>query len=242
MHHPRSIVIISALIALALAPLLALGQVEIGNRHLVETERQVDSFTRIASDGSAEIRIHKSTRTRVLVSTDANLQKHVKVTTSGDTLSLSLEPGLPPVRFSKLVVDVYMPRLEGISLAGSGNALLLDSFNGKELSLTISGSGSINGSIRYDTVAAAITGSGSLTLSGDSHQVDVSIAGSGSFHGNRLTTDSASATLSGSGSISLDVKSTMDAVNSGSGSIGYTGNPIVRSRNVGSGTIQKSGR
>jgi hypothetical protein len=74
MHIPGKFSTLIGLAALAMIPLLAFSQGGIGNSKVVQSERQVEPFNRIASNGSAEVRVHKSTGFRVVVSTDANLQ------------------------------------------------------------------------------------------------------------------------------------------------------------------------
>ncbi len=241
MYIPGKFSIIIGLVALALIPLLALSQGGIGNNTIVESERQVGSFNRIASSGSAEVLVHKSTEFRVVVTTDANLQDLYEVKTEDSLLSLGFKPGTVVKRTSRLTVDVYMPELESLSVSGSGKAVLLDRFDGKDLKTVVSGSGSIQGTIHYDSLGATISGSGSVRLSGVCPQLGITVSGSGSFDGRQLAAISASAIMSGSGSIQVDASSTLDAVVSGSGKIRYSGDPAVSSRVVGTGTIHKTG-
>jgi hypothetical protein len=241
MYIPHKVSIFIGLAALALIPLIAFHQGGTGNGTVVESERQVGSFTRIASSGSAEIRIHRSPDFRVVIAASAGLQELFEARTADGLLSLGFRPGAVVRISSRLIVHVYLPELESISLSGSGKAVLMDRFDGKDLRTIISGSGSIQGTVHYDTLAAAITGSGSIRLSGVCPQQGITISGSGSFDGRQLPAVSASAIMSGSGSIRLDVGSSLDASIAGSGSIRYSGDPVVNTRIAGTGTVRKTG-
>jgi len=241
MYVPYKFSIIIGLVALSLIPLLAFGRGGIENSKMVETQRQVSAFTRIASNGSVETRIHKSPNFRVVVATAARLQDQFEVKTAGGLLSLGFKSGSIIRNNPRVIVDIYMPALESLSVSGSGKAVLMDRFDGKDLKTVVSGSGSIQGTIHYDSLGATISGSGSVRLSGVCPQLGITVSGSGSFDGRQLAAISASAIMSGSGSIQVDAGSTLDAVVSGSGKIRYSGDPIVSSRVVGTGSVRKTG-
>ena len=241
MSIPRKFYIFIGLAALGMIPLLAFSKGGIGNGQIMETERHVESFTRIASNGSAIVRIHKSPEFRVVVATDARLQDSFEALTADGLLSLGFKSGAIIRRTTTVIVDVYMPKLESITISGSGKAELKDSFTGQGLKTVVSGSGSIHGSVSYDSLAASIAGSGAIRLSGVCPQLGVTVSGSGHFDGNHLFAVSASAILSGSGSINLDVGSFLAAVVSGSGRIRYSGDPEVSVRVSGTGTVRATG-
>jgi hypothetical protein len=241
MYVPYKFSIVIGLVALSLIPLLAFGRGGIENSKMVETQRQVSAFTRIASNGSVETRIHKSPEFRVVVATDTRQQDLFEVKTTNGLLSLGFKSGSIVRHTAKVIVDVYMPELESLSVSGSGKAVLMDRFDGKDLRLAVSGSGSIQGTIHYDSLAASISGSGSMKLSGACPQLGITLSGSGSFDGRQLPAVSVSAVLSGSGSINLDVGSSLAAVVSGSGRIRYHGNPTVNSKVAGTGSVRKAG-
>ena len=241
MYIPRKFSIIIGLLALGLIPLLALSRGGLGSGAVVETIRPAGSFTRIASSGSAEVRIHKSPEFKVVVATNAKLQDSFEASSSDGLLSLGFKSGAIVRPTARVIVDVYMPKLESITVSGSGKAELKDSFEGASLRTVVSGSGSIHGAVHYDSLAASIAGSGSIRLKGACPQLAITISGSGRFDGNQLAAVSASAVLSGSGSINLDVGSFLAAVVSGSGRIQYSGDPEVSSRISGSGTVRNTG-
>jgi hypothetical protein len=241
MYIPYKFSIVIGIVALALIPVIAFGRGGLGNGRVVETERQVSAFTRIATNGSVETRIHKSPDFRVVVATDARQQELFEVKTANGLLSLGFKSGSIVRHTAKVIVDVYMPALESLSVSGSGKAVLMDRFDGKDLRMAVSGSGSIQGPVHYDSLAASISGSGTIKLSGACPQLGITLSGSGSFDGRQLPAVSVSAVLSGSGSINLDVGSSLAAVVSGSGRIRYSGDPTVISKIAGTGSVRKSG-
>lgn len=213
----------------------------VGSGKVVSSERSVGAFDQVASGGSAEVRIHKGPATRVVVTTDDNIQEYFRVEVSGGVLSLGYEPGTMIARTSKLVVDVYMPSLEGASVSGSGDMSLVDPFRGDSFSATVSGSGSISGSVRYEKASIRISGSGKVKLDGSADELALIVSGSGKFDCDKLAARTASVTLSGSGDAEFSVSGRLDALISGSGDVRYRGKPAVNAHVSGSGKVRYIG-
>jgi len=243
MKNPRIFTLVAVLAVLPLSVCFSMpGLGVVGNGKVVESERTVSAFTSIASGGSAEVRVHRAKATRVVVTTDENIQEYFNAEVSGGILSLGYKPVTMISRVTKLVVDVYMPSLEAITVSGSGNMSLVDSFKGDSFSATVSGSGSFAGSINYDTVAVKLSGSGKVRLDGSSDRLTVVVSGSGKFDCARLSTKSADMILSGSGDAELTVSGRLDARISGSGSVRYGGKPEVNASISGSGRVRNTGK
>lgn len=242
MSHSRIFAIAAVLVALPLSACVGLpGIGVVGNGRVLESERRVGAFSRIDSGGSAEVRVRKGPTTRVVVTTDENVQEHFRAEVSGGVLLLGYKPGTMITRVTKLVVDVYLPSLEGVTVSGSGDLSLVDPFKGDSFSATISGSGSVTGSIRYGSATVRISGSGKVKLDGSCDELALAVSGSGRFDCASLTTQAATVTLSGSGDAELSVSGRLDARISGSGSVRYRGKPVVNASVSGSGTVRGAG-
>jgi len=212
-----------------------------GSGDVVVSARTVGAFDTIDTGGSAEVRVHKGPAARVVVSTDANLQEYYTAATSGGVLRLGFATGTSVSRVTRLVVDVYAPDIESVSVSGSGDMTFVDAFAGDAFAASVSGSGSVQGSLRFETVSAKISGSGSILLTGACETLDLTVSGSGTFEGRGMQASSVTATLSGSGDAEVFATKRLDARLSGSGQIRYDGSPVVNASVSGSGSIRHLG-
>jgi hypothetical protein len=211
----------------------------VGNGNIVESERTVSSFEKIDSGGSAEVRFHLSQEYRVVVTTDSNLQKIVKINTRNNVLSIGTKNG-HSYSFTKWIVDVYCPTLTGISISGSGSFRSTDKITVSTFELTVSGSGKIDGPIECEAFSATISGSGKINLSGNSKESNITISGSGELNANNFIVKNSTILVTGSGEGNIYVTKYFKANISGSGTINYRGNPQqVESNITGSGKLNK---
>jgi len=141
----------------------------------------------------------------------------------------------------KVIVNITMPSLEGLSVSGSGQAEVSDGLRSGALKLSVSGSGRLFlNDIEAESVDCSISGSGDIIVKGRGRaaEADIDISGSGSYSGESFTLNEADINISGSGSCVCDVKDILEAHVSGSGNISYSGNPKVDARVSGSGRVR----
>ncbi len=213
----------------------------VGNGNVVTREIRASGFDSVGFGGSGILRIHRASAHRVVVLLDSNLQEGFQAVTRGSVLELGFKPGFQINRFTKLEIDVYLPDLTGVSLSGSAEAVLMDSFRGDAFRVSISGSGSLMGEIRYGKVGVHVSGSGTVELGGEANRLEASVSGAGRIMARLLAARDASAQVSGSGLLELRVRDTLAAQNSGSGRIRYFGDPRVDSKVSGSGSVERAG-
>jgi len=77
---------------------------------------------------------------KVVVTTDNNLQEFVFVDIKDNFLQINTKSNIKP---TKLIVDVYLPKLQRINLKGVGNVKLSNG-NVSDLELSLSGVGNID--------------------------------------------------------------------------------------------------
>ncbi len=106
-------------------------------------------------------------------------------------------------------------------MSGSGNAVLRE-VTCRELSLTISGSGT-------------------TTLGGTAEKVTTKISGSGDIDAGMLKVKTADVQVSGSGSASVWATDELKVRVSGSGDVKYRGAPKIEKKVSGSGKVQAVG-
>lgn len=184
---------------------------------LVDT-REIRDFERIEVFGSSDVRVRVGEATRVVVSGDDNIIDHVLTEVDGSTLEVRMENG--SYRMKKpLVVTVYTPSLEALTIRGSGDAFL-SGLDENELRLSVMGSGDVEAEGSVERLVARVKGSGDMSL-------------------RDLRARHADVSVMGSGDISLYASDSLDASVKGSGDISYWGNPTERSiSEMGSGDIE----
>jgi hypothetical protein len=158
-------------------------------------------------------------------------------------------------------VNVYItvPKIDEVSLGGSGKVVGDTRIQSDDLRLSVSGSGNmeldvvsdglkldVSGSGKMDlkvnasSVDQHISGSGGITLSGNAKSADLDISGSGRLDASGLDVGSYHISISGSGKCDISVRDAIEASISGSGSVYYKGSPDrVISKVSGSGKVRK---
>lgn len=184
-----------------------------GNGNVQTIERQVDDFTKVATQGSTVIHIVKGADFEVKLKGYANLLPYLKTTVSNGTLSVRYE-NKSQVRNDNSEVYITMPVLNGLSSGGSGNMYIAGAFN-NNLNFNVS-----------------ISGAADITMEqGSAENLVVHSAGSGSFDSFGFTAQRADIAISGSGEAKFTVEQKLNVTINGSGSVYYKGNP---------GTIEKT--
>ncbi len=229
-----------------------------GNGDVESVERDALGFSSVEVSGSAVVRVRKAPSTRVVVTTDSNLQSAFDVSVRGSTLRLGWKPGAMIGRVTRIEVDVYLPELEGLSLSGSCELETMDGFSGDSLAIAQSGSGSIGASrLSYRRVEVGLSGSGRTALAGSMDRITVKSSGSGEIRldgegdgaslemsgssvvdADGLSCDEVRIVISGSGKATVNARKTLDVTASGSGTVRYGGDPRVSAKTSGSGTVR----
>jgi hypothetical protein len=110
------------------------------NGDILSRERTVGEFSGITLDYVGDINIHFAETYRVVVTAASNIQDIVTTVVRKNMLTVGLKRNMSN---SRIVVDVYLPRLEKINLKGVGS-IEAESGNGFDLEIRHTGVGSIN--------------------------------------------------------------------------------------------------
>ena len=179
--------------------------------------RDVAPFTSIELVGSNNVVVRVGEEQTVVVKADDNLIDRVTTEVQSGELIIGSTPGSFSTK-SPMSVEVTVPTLDAVTLAGSGN-------------MAVDG-------IDAESLRADLPGSGTLSGSGTATHLNVTVGGSGAVQFARLVADVVHAAVSGSGSIFITATKSLDAAVSGSGVIVYAGNPHDVTRSItGSGAI-----
>lgn len=230
----RQIIFASILFTLILSGSIASGED-------VKENRNVSGFTKVNFGVAGDLFIKLGSEYKVTIEGDRDYVEDIETIVSGDKLTIRVENNWKLGFNERVIVNITMPRVEGLGVSGSGKAEIADAVKGNDLSLSVSGSGRIvtNG-INLQNLGCNISGSGSINLNngGNVGSADISISGSGDYNGGSLEIESLSVGVSGSGRCTCNVTKSLNARISGSGSVAYQGNPRVDARVSGSGHVR----
>jgi hypothetical protein len=182
--------------------------------------RDVASFTGVKLAGSNNVVVRVGAPQSVLVRADDNLIDRVTTEVQSGTLVIGTAPGSFTTK-SPMSVELTVPTLDSVTLAGSGNIVLAG--------------------IEFKALDVSLPGSGTLTGRGAATRLDVTVNGSGVVQFTKLVAETVEAAVGGSGSIFVTATRSLNASVSGSGAIVYAGDPPSVTKSVtGSGAITGS--
>lgn len=208
-----------------------------GQGEIVEETIQLDDFNGFVSAISADVYLTQGDRQEVTIRAQRNII---------DNIDLSrVHAGIWTIRYDQMVrfakpVKIYItiPNLTKAGVSGSGEITGLTPFtNLGDLTLFISGSGTIDLETESQELDATISGSGDLKMQGKTDKLNARVTGSGSFHAADLVTRRADLTITGSGSARLTAEEFLQVIVTGSGNVYYYGNPDLDLHVTGSGSV-----
>lgn len=216
----------------------------------VTKEIKADSFASIQILGSEDILYSQSNngKSSIKVYASDNVMDLLDIRVNNGTLIVSYKKNVSIWGDNTVKVIVSSPSLNKIDVMGSGDVALKTAIKSDKLSVSVSGSGDINGAnitcnnlsinvqgsgdiqfkgIKSKDVNASVAGSGDITLSGETENANLSTAGSGDIKSGGLRSQNVDANTIGSGDISCFAVKHLKARVVGSGDINYKGSPIV---------------
>lgn len=144
-------------------------------------------------------------------------------------------------RGNRTTFHVTVPRLEAISLAGSGDARV-DRIEGDSFEASVAGSGELAiDAMQVERADFTIAGSGNVSASGTAREMNVSILGSGDVRARDLRSETADLSIAGSGDARLTVSDEADVSIMGSGDVAIAGTARCSVSRMGSGDVRCEG-
>lgn len=206
----------------------------------------VPNFVKLRVEGPFIVRVHTGTNVSVLASgPQARLDK-LLVESRGTTLVVAADKswswrGISRGKGEIVQVDITVPMLEAAELAGSGD-VTIDRIRTGDFAALLTGSGNLSvDQLDTSRLRAGVTGSGDLLLAGKTGRADLSVTGPGNVRGAGLTVDLLTASVMGSGGISVGATRAAKAKVMGSGDISIAGRPACTSSKMGAGEIRCGG-
>jgi hypothetical protein len=170
----------------------------------------------------------------------AALLDRLDISRDGSALRIRREGSLSDAdanRLGSAVITITMPRLNGITLAGSGE-VIADQVDGPNAALVLAGSGDM----RIANAAArvldlTVAGSGDITITGRAERSNIHVLGSGSVNAATFGVRQAEITVAGSGDIAVQASQTAEISMVGSGDVTITGGATCTTNRRGSGNV-----
>jgi hypothetical protein len=216
-----------------------------GNGNQVTSDRTISAFEKIqittapsntnGSNGKSIVRIHSSEEYRLGLTIDSNLSQYVETSVTNSVLKIETTRRLA----NDFIVDIYSPKISGISIDAFGTVEILDKLNAPSFSIEINGAGELYGNIECENFSAKINGAGKLTIIGDSKNAEINIYGVCMFNGKDFKINNASIQINGAGKATIWTVDNLVANISGFGSIKYRGSPDIIFGRSGLGSIKK---
>jgi len=179
----------------------------------------ITGFTSVSAAMGFRVEITESSTFSVRVTVDDNVVDKLRVTKTGDTLSLALDPGI--YTFMSLRAVVTMPNIEGLELSGGSR-------------------GTISGFVGLASLDLELSGGSHVDADGSAGDLTVDASGGSTLDLEAFPVHDASITFSGGSSGTINLDGSLDADVSGGSRLWYVGNPTLGDIDTSGGaTVQK---
>ncbi|MBL8001884.1 MAG: DUF2807 domain-containing protein [Flavobacteriales bacterium] len=197
---------------------------------------EVAPFTGIEVDGALDVVVTHGAQQRVVVEAQRELLELVRTDVRKGVWHLSTTRSYSTDK--PFIVRIEVPRLDHVTLDGSGDVMADSVFGAGRTTIALMGSGNVLArSLHEERLTVTLGGSGNITLTGTADRMDGTIEGSGNIHALDLAAAHAEVVVQGSGDLELTAIEELDATVGGSGNVRYRGQPKLISRVQGSGTV-----
>lgn len=167
--------------------------------------RKVDTFTKIAFRVPGKLYLKQGAEQKVELEGSKEILSKIETTVSGGRLSIGRENDNWKMwdwdNDDKIVVYITVKDLEGVSVSGSGDLMGEGKFKTNDLSLNVSGSGSLQLEAETGNLNADVSGSGNLKFTGSCRDFESKVSGSGKVTVDLSSALNAEVGISGSGKI-----------------------------------------
>lgn len=220
-----------------LIPLSSCNTVIVGEGPVVQQTRVPGDFSKLELDIPARLTYIVADSFSLTIAAPQNILDIITTDIDGRTLEIKSTEEYKSETRVEIIMTVRP--LDAILLNGSGEIRGINLMSGKELKLSINGSGDIKGHYDYRVIRTEINGSGDAHLSGKAEEHKVSINGSGKVHAEDVEADIYRISINGSGDADIHAQSKLNVKIIGSGNVRYTGEPAISSEITGSGEVKK---
>jgi hypothetical protein len=197
------------------------GKREKGSGEIITQEHRVPAFERVHAGSNADVRIHFTEESRVVVSADSNLHEFIEIRHDPKHKAVEIRTPGREKNFPRFTVDVYCPSLTGIGLAGAASIECADPLS-------------------VETLNADMAGSGIITLRGSADRIEINQVGDGTIDGKEFKTAHVSAHVVGDGKM-IVWTDTLTVTVVGNATVSYRGSPVLDITGAGNGRFVRIG-
>jgi hypothetical protein len=198
---------------------------------------ELDQISSITVGGSHDISIAQGNEQKIEITAPQNIIELINKNVSLGSWEIKFDNC---VRSSDIQIQITVPDLKSIRIAGSGNVKGLNNLNFQELNLSIAGSGDMELTVNTGKINSSILGSGNIRLKGSSLNHNISIQGSGDIKAGDFETVNTKVEIIGSGDADIFATELIEANITGSGDIRYKDTGVRITADVkGSGELSR---
>ena len=195
-----------------------------GNGVLVTNEREIGSFNKIKVSGAVDVYIHHSTEYRVEVTTDENIIEYITTEVQNQELVVKSEANLR--KFKELIVNIYTPSFDRISVSGASDMWIKDRFEMDEVKIDASGASNISAdNLNARSIITHASGATDVTIGGNCESMEVHASGSSDVIAKDLNSKTCRVDASGASDVVVTASGNIKGSLSGSSDLEYYGNP-----------------
>ena len=208
-----------------------------------ERDFQVGDFNRIEMAGAYDVNVKTGSAPTVHARGGQNVLDQLEIKVVNGTLQIGSKRrgGFHWGHNGQVTLDVTVPALAGVALAGSGD-VKVDRIAGEQFEGGISGSGNLDiDNIEVGRLKIGIAGSGGAKAgTGKATAAEYDIAGSGDIDAKGVASETTKVSIAGSGGIAGQATKTADVNIMGSGDVELTGGAKCNVTKHGSGDVRCS--
>jgi hypothetical protein len=231
-------------LALAIALLMLAGcSVPFGTQlvpsgPLVTQDLELANFSAVAAGSAFQVEISQSDSYSVSVTVNQNLVDRLDVGVSGNTLRISLKPGIGLTGAATLKAKVSMPKLTGLDLSGASRTTLAGFDAKNSLEAEVSGASTLRGDLICGDAQFDVSGASKVQVKGGAQDLNVGASGASTADLGAFASQNAVVDASGASNVIVATSGTLNVEASGASKVRYAGEPAkLRTNTSGASTV-----
>ena len=210
-----------------------------GSGNLITETFSYSDFTKIEAHNGFQLELTKSSIFSVEITADDNIQEHIEVKQSGETIIIRLR-GVLSLISGQLKAKITMPELYYLDLSGGSRASITGFSSSHGFSAGLSGGSRVEGDMTAADADFDLSGGSQVVLTGSADDLDVNGSGGSQLDLEAFSVNNADINLSGGSRATVSVDGTLDVNLSGGSKVIYTGEPTLGDIDLSGGsTISK---
>ena len=209
-----------------------------GSGNIVKRDFSLDGFNKVSISYGFTAEVKQSSAYSIEVTADDNLFDYIYVKKDSDTVSIGMKAG--SYERSRLQVIVMMPAIRGIELSDGGSTVVSGFSSSDDLSIKLSDGTKLSGSLTAGNVDIVLTDGSRIELEGSAKDIKVVSNDGSKAYLENFSVDNTDLNIGDGGSLTIDVRGTLNADLTAGSRVTYKGNPVLGDINLSAGaTVSK---